>query len=346
MEAELIDHRYFYERDGVGNYACGIARDAVAGRLREYNIKKFGDISFLASLGRFVDNASVVGFFIEQAVLQSIESNGLAVGEGSHGHMDAITFAGVPNFNTSKAEALYVPRAFNYPGIDGIILRLDLDGESKRRKASVFPLQVTVAKHHKDSEAIFFGLWKEWQKSLDVFDIDITFLWITTKENSTTNVDKRSRSLRSRDVVTNTEYKSVNVHLSKVNRDIWERYEKVQNRKGKSGSEERMLVSEEPSAQAEEGEPSTQAGEGEPNTQAEEGESNAQAEEGELNTQTEEEPQPQRPTIDYRKHTVRQLHEILMARRILFSKVKLKAQLIDLLEMDDARVTRSGTRAN
>ena len=34
MAPNLIDHRYFYEEKGMGKYACGLARDAVASQLR------------------------------------------------------------------------------------------------------------------------------------------------------------------------------------------------------------------------------------------------------------------------------------------------------------------------
>jgi hypothetical protein len=270
-------------------------------------MKKFGDINFLASLDHFIDNESVVGFFVEQAVLQSIECNGLAVGEGEQSHMHTITFEGAPNFNTSKREVLYVPRAFNYPGIDGMVLRLNSD----EMKASVFPLQITLAKYHKDSEATFFRLWKEWQKSLRDFDIDVTFLWITVKENSTTNVDEKSISLGSRKVATNAEYKSANVHLSKISMNIWNAYEEArESRMRENPSRWNPPVSGEPNIQAEEEEP------------------------------------PQRPTIDYRKYTVGQLREILVARKMLFTKSMPKAQLIDLLHTNDARAARNGCESN
>jgi hypothetical protein len=43
MRAELIDRRYFYEEESVGDYACGIAREAIASQLRLYGRTRFGN---------------------------------------------------------------------------------------------------------------------------------------------------------------------------------------------------------------------------------------------------------------------------------------------------------------
>ena len=91
MRPELIDHRYFYAvrrptssttLEEVGNYACGIARDAVVKQLRKYGMNKFGDKDFLKALDEFIDNASVTGFFIEESVLSTISSRDLEILKG------------------------------------------------------------------------------------------------------------------------------------------------------------------------------------------------------------------------------------------------------------------------
>src|SRR5256885_5854596 len=76
VRPELIDHRYFYEVGNVGSYACGIARSAVASQLRLHGRNRFGNTA-LQSLNDYINNESVVGFFIEQVILQTIESRGL-----------------------------------------------------------------------------------------------------------------------------------------------------------------------------------------------------------------------------------------------------------------------------
>jgi len=80
----LIDHRYFYDKfddtDGrfVAYYTCGISRDAVSPMLLA-NKLLFGDSDFLRSLPDYINNASVAGYMIEQAVLASIAFNGLSI---------------------------------------------------------------------------------------------------------------------------------------------------------------------------------------------------------------------------------------------------------------------------
>jgi len=61
---ELIDHRYFYHDDyDIGGYTCGLVRNAVANRLLEVD-RNFVHTDFLASLGDFVGNRSVIGFIM------------------------------------------------------------------------------------------------------------------------------------------------------------------------------------------------------------------------------------------------------------------------------------------
>ena len=82
---KLVDHRYFYDNwiqeDYVGNYTCGLARNAVAVELRA-NEWDFADTDFLRSLPDYINDPCVTEFMIKQAVLSSIRSHGLAIGTG------------------------------------------------------------------------------------------------------------------------------------------------------------------------------------------------------------------------------------------------------------------------
>jgi hypothetical protein len=130
--------------------------------------------------------------------------------------MRMIPFKYFPIFDTSKELALYVPCNFDYHAIDGIILRL----YKETKKAILFPLQITIAKSHKNSEELFFNKWEEWKTGLKGFDIEIRFLWISNKNPSHTNVDGRSRLLRHGDMVINPPYTSRWIHLENINMDI------------------------------------------------------------------------------------------------------------------------------
>ena len=231
VEPSLIDHRYFYEVEGEGTYACGVAREAVASQLHHYGMNKVGFMDSLESLNQFIDNRSVVGFFIEQAVLQTIRSRGLKVHEKISNSMDIIPFDGFPVFNTSKERALYVPSCFNYGAIDGIILWLDLSNQKsgKKKEALLFPLQVTIAKSHSNSEENFFSQWEKWTKGLQDFDVKATFLWVTDKDPSVKDINEDYRSLKHGNVLKNPAYTSKNITLEYVNKDIWDYYQKALN---------------------------------------------------------------------------------------------------------------------
>ena len=94
-------------------------------------------------------------------------------------------FKGVPTFDISEEPVLYYPVHFNNRAIDGIIIRFGLSEKENGKKGTcfMFPLQITVAKSHKNSEKEFFKNWHAWTKDLMHFDIEVEFLWITDKES-------------------------------------------------------------------------------------------------------------------------------------------------------------------
>jgi hypothetical protein len=52
----------------------------------------FADTDFLNSLHNYIDNPSVTGFMIEQAVLSSIQTRGLAIGGNIYKSMELVMF--------------------------------------------------------------------------------------------------------------------------------------------------------------------------------------------------------------------------------------------------------------
>jgi hypothetical protein len=222
--SHLIDNRYFYAKspDFVGRYACGIAREAAARQLRRYKVDKFGDTDFLMALNAYIDNPSVTGFFIEQAILSSIASRGLQISQDLSKKMDTVVFSGsIPKFNTTKSDpVLYCP--INYRGVDGIIARF------AEGKCYMFPLQITVAKSHSNSEEIFFREWSKWINELDNIEVVPMFLWITKEGSSEINtvppvccLTKSGRKL------VRPSYCTQKIPLKRVNLGIWERYQRA-----------------------------------------------------------------------------------------------------------------------
>jgi hypothetical protein len=202
----LVDHRYFYDKYDivnrrVGYYTCGVSRDAVSPMLLANKVL-FGDADFLKSLSDFINNPSVTGYMIEQAVLASIAFNGLAVASRIHDSMEVNIFQElIPNLAPkTNRPVLHIPKIFNYKGVDGIIVKKEppIDEEEKqgegkkqgeekkgeeekrgKQRLFVYPLQMTMAKKHKDSHKTFFDEWKSWIATLEEFDVIPEFIWIS-----------------------------------------------------------------------------------------------------------------------------------------------------------------------
>jgi hypothetical protein len=221
----LIDNRYFFAKppNRVGGYACGIAREAAARQLRRYKMDKFGDIDFLTALNDYINNPSVTSFFIEQAVLSSIASRGSEISEQISKKMDTVMFSGnIPEFNRTEGDpVLYCPIDFNYRAIDGIIVRFT------GRKCFMFPLQITVAKSHSDSEEVFFRNWSIWTNKLTDLEVVPVFIWITKEDSEVNTVDAVYRSTKSGMKLVRPSYRRQKIPLKRVNLEISERYQRA-----------------------------------------------------------------------------------------------------------------------
>ncbi|PUU79217.1 hypothetical protein B9Z19DRAFT_1125584 [Tuber borchii] len=238
VDPKLIDHRYFYERCPtsatpyeIGAYVCGIARDAVVKQLRKFGENKFADRDFLKSIDEYINNEAVIGFFIEENILSTIALRGLEIGRNISQSMDMQMFQRFPTFSITERPILYCPMQFNFRAIDGIIVRFDLSNgvNGKKGKCFMFPLQITIAKSHADSEYEFFKDWIEWIKDLDHYDLEVVFLWISAKKPWERKVKRYP------------EYISKNVHISDVNRDTWERYDRALKSKNGRGQTKAMV---------------------------------------------------------------------------------------------------------
>ena len=216
----LIDNRYFFAKDPswIGEYACGIAREAAARQLRRYKEDKFD--TYLLD---HISNSSVAGFFMEQAVLSSIASRGLEISEQISKKMDTIMFSGdIPELNRTGGDpVLYCPMNCKYPGIDGIIVRFT------EKKCFLYPLQITVAKSHSDSERVFFSKWRVWINKLNGFEVEPVFIWITKEDSEDDTVKAKDRWTESGRKLAHPSYRRRKIPLKNVNLDISERYQRA-----------------------------------------------------------------------------------------------------------------------
>src|SRR5438045_1657097 len=227
----LVDHRYFYDEytsnTFVANYTIGLGRNDVAAVLRERG-ENFVDTNFLESIYDNINNPSVAGFIIEQAILSSIGSNGLAVRDCINQPMTVVIFEKeFPKFRIDLIDTrvLYCPKKFNFRAIDGLIVapkesqsrkkngKTNTKTQQEKPKLFMAPLQITLAREtHPDSHKKFFDKWKEWTKGLEQFDIEVEFMWITPDPASSR--DHLPKSLR-------PFHKERNVKHEEVNQAIW-----------------------------------------------------------------------------------------------------------------------------
>jgi len=220
---ELIDNRYFYHNDnGIGGYTCGLVRNAVANQLLVMD-RGFLNTKFLASLGTFIDNRSVIGFIIEYAVLASIKSKGLYTCEGSQDGMRLKILKQPDDIETDITNdwVLYRPLKYDHKAIDGIIVRIDTKtkyAEGEKPILSLRPLQITVAATHSDSRKTFLKEYSKWIKEQSRFDVRLEFLWITPHW-----IDGEKHAATS----TWPEHHENYIHLEDVSAEIWEKYQKV-----------------------------------------------------------------------------------------------------------------------
>jgi hypothetical protein len=234
---ELVDHRYFYDKfdpelsDYVGYYTCGLSRDTVAKMLLASHVC-FAGSDFLQSLPNYINNPSVSGFMIEQAVLSSIALNGLRITPETNHPMEVNLFSGrLPRLRPeTENPVLHLPILSNFAAIDGMIVRKESGskgrGSGGKVRLLIFPLQITVAKKHSDSHEKFFRKWKDWIINLDEFDVVPEFIWIS-ENGGKTKQHPESRKWPKHD--------ERNIPLSQVNDSIGSFYKSVKRNHGIRG---------------------------------------------------------------------------------------------------------------
>jgi hypothetical protein len=238
--SDLVDHRYFYDKFDrehgayMGHYTCGLSRDTVAKMLLASHVR-FADHDFLLSLPDYINNPSVSGFMIEQAVLSSIALNGLDITPETNRPMEVNLFSGgFPDlYPETQNPVLHLPQVSNFAAIDGIIVRKESGskgrGSGGKVRLLMFPLQITVTKKHSDSHEKFFKKWEDWIVGLNKFDVVPRFVWIS-ENGGETKEHSESRKW--------PEHVEWNIPLSQVNELIGSFYKSVKQRSGDSGLDE------------------------------------------------------------------------------------------------------------
>ena|SRR5258708_3351906 len=120
--------------------------------------------------------------------LAALERSGLASADPKLGHrLEKECFDVFPDFskliNSTDSTRLYLPTKFNFSDIDAALVRLD----RKMGEGFVYPIQVTIAGSHKDSEAHFYSAqWDLWKTTFtrNGFEVSSTFVWIDRQGSS------------------------------------------------------------------------------------------------------------------------------------------------------------------
>ncbi|KIX06463.1 uncharacterized protein Z518_04439 [Rhinocladiella mackenziei CBS 650.93] len=232
---ELVDHRFFYQDNfDIGRYTCGLVRDAVANQLLELDIT-FNDIGSLASLRDFIYNRSVLKFMVEYAILESIQSKGLKVCDGSDRGMGLRFFRNeyYIRFDMLNTPVLYRPERTDYKTIDGMIISVKTKRrprEGEKQKLLVFPIQITVAKNYSNSRLRFLREYRQWAIDCrSTFDIELEFLWITPDKRDVEQHPPHSPW---------PEHREHYIPFEEISRDIWTEYQKAEKAREEGEEEE------------------------------------------------------------------------------------------------------------
>jgi len=204
-DKSLFDVRYFYRIDNdTWRPTCGLALKTLVAVHRRHDDSTIQDIGAWYQAVSNSPNVTVLGFLVERVCLDAIQRGALKVVDKRLGQsLKRYTFQGTPSVETLIADkqphCLYVPSHFNFPNIDAAAIWLD----HKEQKAHVYPIQVSVARTHQDSERCFYqSQWQNWKVEFpDEYDVSSTFLWVGMKPASNEDKWMVTRSTRSRPVV-------------------------------------------------------------------------------------------------------------------------------------------------
>ena len=191
-----LDHRYFYNDKGLdqGKCTCGLARQAAAIIIRHGSPSLLCGDTWIRSLRTFKNNPSMVGFLVEQACLSTISEIGFHYGSITWGSSTATTFTGdiLSAIPAEDCERFFIPEDPFFKDIDALYIKVT----KTKKRVWVVPIQVTIAKTHKDLEKAFSRWESDWQKFFRGYELKTNFVWIVEEERSWKTKDEESRTTR------------------------------------------------------------------------------------------------------------------------------------------------------
>ena len=113
-------------------------------------------------------------------------------------------------------ERFFIPENPFFKGIDALYLKVD----AEEKTAMVVPVQVTVAKKHKDSEAAFYSRWADWQKHFGGYKLKTNFVWIVKDEQSWMEVEEKIRTTRKNSKLIHPTHERIIVTVQDINANL------------------------------------------------------------------------------------------------------------------------------
>jgi hypothetical protein len=190
-----FDHHYFYrDEHHKCHYTCGLARAAGATVVRESQPGQFISDVWLNSLDSHVSNPSVVGFTVEQACISAITERGFHHGGLNWERPATVVYHGdiFITLPTATSETFFVPANPNFKNIDAVFIRLN----TAKKEVLVVPIQITINKKHKDSEALFYYDWSRWKKHYEEYTISSVFVWVVEHKRSWSVIEEKLRATK------------------------------------------------------------------------------------------------------------------------------------------------------
>ncbi|TGZ83712.1 hypothetical protein EX30DRAFT_89634 [Ascodesmis nigricans] len=115
MKETVVNNRFFYVRDGVGDVVCPIAAEAAWRHLRHQGPSFMTVGELIQVVHTLPNNPSTAGFAVEGVVLGTLKPKGIGLGNFSYPRLQAKSFSGIPLTSASDEETfLHLPNAFNF----------------------------------------------------------------------------------------------------------------------------------------------------------------------------------------------------------------------------------------
>jgi hypothetical protein len=185
---KYYDHRYLFVGKSLkAGCICGVASEIVAEILMDVNSGLFLECDWVQHCKVLHDNPPMKGFMAEKAVLAAMRKQGfhlpnVSIQIDSH----VIFFTGKEAECLKSLEnVLYVPDAFNYKAIDGLVRFIT------GKKLQIIAIQIFNGLRHSHSPSNFFPSCAVWESDCMGYDIEWHFCWISpTKRASILHAEK------------------------------------------------------------------------------------------------------------------------------------------------------------